>query len=66
MLKKSTNAQEFSAALLTYHDTPIGCNLPAPAELMFNRRIKTCIPVKITCDWDGENAELIQSKDEDN
>ena len=60
MLKKSTYAQEFSAALLIYYDTPIGCKLPTPAELKFDRRIETDIPVKITCEWDEENAEFSQ------
>ena len=60
MLKKSTNAQEFSASLLLYQDTPIGCSLPTPAELMFDRRIKTDIPMKITCEEDEENAYSIQ------
>ena len=33
--------QELNYALITYHDTPIGDNLPTPAELFFECRINT-------------------------
>ena len=46
-IKKVYNSQEFSLAMMTYHDTLIGANLPMPAEVMFQRHVCPDIPSKI-------------------
>lgn len=46
-LKKCLQSgNDFYLALLELRNTPIGPNLPSPAQLIFSRRLKTTIPVK--------------------
>ena len=54
-IKKVYNSQEFSLAMMTYHNTLISANLPIPAELMFQRCIHTDIPSRIVIER-GENS----------
>ena len=59
-IKNVYNSQEFSIAMMTYHDTPISANLPMPADLMFQRHIHTDIPSKIIIEWEGNSANELQ------
>ena len=46
LIRKSP--KDTNTALLLHRTTPIGHNMPSPAELLFNRRISANLPVKIT------------------
>ena len=35
-------------ALLLHRATPLGPNLPSPAELMYNRNIQSNLPIRVT------------------
>ena len=59
-IKNVYNSWEFSLAMMTYHDTPIGANLPMSAELMFQGCIQTDIPFEIIIDREGNSANELQ------
>ena len=48
ILKKCTDSKtDTNLALLCLHTTPIDHNIPSPAELLFTRRVRANLPVKI-------------------
>ena len=48
ILKKSASNINITKALTTYLDTPVSDTLPSPAELFYNRRIKTRLSTAMT------------------
>jgi transposase InsO family protein len=64
LMKKCSTETEITMGILAYHDTPIDCNLPSPAELFFNRKINTRLglmyqPTRLT---DEQKTSLAQRR----
>lgn len=45
LLKKSKDFNMFNDALLSHRTTPLGPDMPSPAELLFNRKIQGNLPI---------------------
>ncbi|ELU18417.1 hypothetical protein CAPTEDRAFT_213123 [Capitella teleta] len=47
-MNKCKTDLEFTLGLIAYHDTPLGDQVPGPAELLFGRRLNSCLSPLMT------------------
>ena len=63
VIKCAKDGSDLCLGLLQYRNTPLGPNLGSPAELLFNRKLRTKLPyLNLSTEYDAKNRVLLQNR----